>query len=144
MITDRHGKTQVYCYRGRQAKSCNQPSVMPGAVAEQLAAYLAERDRLQDRPTGLRGATEWARAMTRAAGFRRDLPAALAAATLEHSRHSLHLPRSTERGGSMWPPRTVKSCLYAAEATGVESAPSEPAGCATPGSGHGLSHESFT
>ena len=46
-------------------------------------AYLAERDRLQDRPTGLRGATEWARAMTRAAGFRRDLPAALAAATPE-------------------------------------------------------------
>ena len=41
MITDRHGKAQVYCYRGRQAKSCNQPPVMLGAVEEQLAAYLA-------------------------------------------------------------------------------------------------------
>ena len=41
MITDRRGKAQVYCYRCRQAKSCNQPSVMLGAVEEQLAAYLA-------------------------------------------------------------------------------------------------------
>jgi hypothetical protein len=41
VITDRHGRAQVYCYRGRQAKSCNQPTVMLGAVEEQLAAYLA-------------------------------------------------------------------------------------------------------
>ena len=39
-------------------------------------AYLAERERLQDRLTGLRGATEWSTSLTRAAGFLRDLPAA--------------------------------------------------------------------
>ncbi|MCC2626677.1 MAG: recombinase family protein [Thermomicrobiales bacterium] len=46
-------------------------------------AYLAERGRLQDRLTGLRGATEWSTALMRAAGFLRDLPAAWTAAKPE-------------------------------------------------------------
>ena len=40
-MTDRHGKARVYCYRGRQAKSCGQPSVLLPLIEEQLDAYLA-------------------------------------------------------------------------------------------------------
>jgi DNA invertase Pin-like site-specific DNA recombinase len=46
-------------------------------------AYLAERDRLQERLTGLRGAAEWTTALTNAAGYLRDLPAAWTAAAPE-------------------------------------------------------------
>jgi hypothetical protein len=46
-------------------------------------AYLAERDRLQDRFTALRGSTEWSTALREAAGLLRDLPAAWASATPE-------------------------------------------------------------
>jgi hypothetical protein len=40
VMTDRHGKARVYCYR-RQAKSCGQRSVMLEVVEDQIAAYLA-------------------------------------------------------------------------------------------------------
>jgi hypothetical protein len=46
-------------------------------------AYLAERDRLQDRLTGLRDATDWSTALRQAAGFLRDLPGAWAVASSE-------------------------------------------------------------
>jgi DNA invertase Pin-like site-specific DNA recombinase len=46
-------------------------------------AYLAERDRLQHRLTGLRGTTELSTALTQAASFLRDLPGAWAAASPE-------------------------------------------------------------
>jgi DNA invertase Pin-like site-specific DNA recombinase len=46
-------------------------------------AYLAERGRLLDRLTGLRGTTEWSTALRQAAGFLRDLPAGWGAASPE-------------------------------------------------------------
>ncbi len=41
LMTDRHGKARIYCYQGRQAKTCPQRSVMLDVVEAQLAAYLA-------------------------------------------------------------------------------------------------------
>ena len=41
VMTDRHDKARVYCYQGRQAKSCAQRSTILEVVEEQLAAYLA-------------------------------------------------------------------------------------------------------
>ncbi len=40
-MTDRHGKARIYCYQGRQAKTCKQRSVLLDVVEAQLAAYLA-------------------------------------------------------------------------------------------------------
>ena len=41
VMTDRHDKARVYCYQGRQTKSCAQRSTILEVVEEQLAAYLA-------------------------------------------------------------------------------------------------------
>jgi len=41
VMTDRHAKARVYCYQGRQAKSCAQRSTILDVIEGQLAAYLA-------------------------------------------------------------------------------------------------------
>jgi DNA invertase Pin-like site-specific DNA recombinase len=119
-------------------------------------AYLTERDRLQDRLAGLRGTTEWTTALTQAAGFLRDLPGAWAAASAEQRNDLARLifhgvevkddrvvavvPQpdfapffltrlQRARGGNGNTPEGsggVNREIEEAEATGVESAPSEP------------------
>ncbi len=139
IMTDRHGKARIYCYRGRQSQRCAQRSTMLHPLEEQLATYLAtfhlpqetvaeivliyerahdqrddadrrhreisgrieritemykwgdltrqayraERERLDAELAGLRGTTNRADMIAKAAAFLRDLSAAWGVATPE-------------------------------------------------------------